>query len=55
MHMSKEDHMGEGTSSICRKGTNTTDGKACAIKVYKDQRKANSKQGDVTLQKYKRQ
>lgn len=37
MSMDKADIMGEGTSSICRKGTNTETGEAVAIKTYKDQ------------------
>lgn len=57
MHMGKDDVMGEGTSSICRRGT-TMDGKTeVAIKVYKDQAKhgGQGKLKDVTLQKFKRQ
>jgi serine/threonine protein kinase len=53
MNMTKDAIMGEGTSSICRKGTDK-DGKEIAIKVYKDQAKGG-KLKDVTLQKFKRQ
>jgi serine/threonine protein kinase len=50
MHMGKDDIMGEGTSSICRRGT-TKDGKTeVAIKVYKDQEKKGGK-----VKKFKRQ
>jgi serine/threonine protein kinase len=45
--------MGEGTSSICRRGTDLK-GKEVAIKVYKEQSKGG-KIKDVTLQKFKRQ
>jgi len=57
MLMGKEDNMGEGTSSICRKGTDIASGKEVAIKVYKEQKKAKegSKGGDVTLLKFRRQ
>mmetsp|Transcript_11962 Transcript_11962/g.21913 ORF Transcript_11962/g.21913 Transcript_11962/m.21913 type:complete len:682 (+) Transcript_11962:128-2173(+) len=56
MLMDKESIMGEGTSSICRKGKVIATGDPVAIKVYKEQRGKNGKkQDDVTLQKYRRQ
>mmetsp|Transcript_32135 Transcript_32135/g.88653 ORF Transcript_32135/g.88653 Transcript_32135/m.88653 type:complete len:666 (-) Transcript_32135:97-2094(-) len=57
MLMSKEDIMGEGTSSICRKGYEVKTGTKVAIKVYKEQQKAHSsgRAKAVTLQKFKRQ
>lgn len=54
MLMTKDAVMGEGTSSICRRGTDK-DNKEIAIKVYKDQSKSGGKMKDVTLQKFKRQ
>lgn len=51
MHMGKDDVMGEGTSSICRKGTANT-GQPVAIKFYKERK---SSKGDATLQKFERQ
>lgn len=53
MAMAKDAIMGEGTSSICRRG-NDEKGKEIAIKVYKEQAKGG-KVKDVTLQKFKRQ
>lgn len=53
MMMTKDAVMGEGTSSICRRGTDK-DGKEIAIKVYKEQAKGG-KLKDVTVQKFKRQ
>jgi len=53
MHMGKEDVMGEGTSSICRRGTNIETGDKVAIKFYKD--KKSSKASDATMQKFERQ
>jgi len=58
MLMGKEDIMGEGTSSICRKGYEIATKKKVAIKVYKDQNKggsSHSKSKGVTLHKFKRQ
>mmetsp|Transcript_88675 Transcript_88675/g.156998 ORF Transcript_88675/g.156998 Transcript_88675/m.156998 type:complete len:664 (-) Transcript_88675:123-2114(-) len=55
MSMDKEAIMGEGTSSICRKGVNTETSAAVAIKVYKDNAKASSKAEDVMMLKFKRQ
>jgi len=55
MNMSKEDIMGEGTSSICRKGTNAETNEALAIKVYKATVKVGSKQEDVMMLKFRRQ
>jgi len=54
MQMSKEDVMGEGTSSICRKATVIQTGLVVAIKVYKTH-KEGAKHEDVKLQKFKRQ
>lgn len=54
MSMAKEDLMGEGTSSICRKGTNNDTKETVAIKVYKAT-KESAKHEDVKLQKFKRQ
>lgn len=55
MELSKESVMGEGTSSICRKGKNMETGAPLAIKVYKNNPKSGSKQEDVMMQKFKRQ
>lgn len=55
MSMDKGDIMGEGTSSICRRGTQRDNGEEVAIKVYKEQAKATGKQKEVTLYKFKRQ
>mmetsp|Transcript_50678 Transcript_50678/g.151619 ORF Transcript_50678/g.151619 Transcript_50678/m.151619 type:complete len:686 (-) Transcript_50678:131-2188(-) len=60
MLMSKEDIMGEGTSSICRRGYEVATGRKVAIKVYKEPKSsstshASSKNKAVTLQKFKRQ
>jgi hypothetical protein len=52
MTMDKEAVMGEGTSSICRKGTNVETGAAVAIKVYKETQK---KDDNVMMLKFKRQ
>eukprot|EP00933_Yihiella_yeosuensis_P018659 TRINITY_DN15240_c0_g1_i3.p1 TRINITY_DN15240_c0_g1~~TRINITY_DN15240_c0_g1_i3.p1 ORF type:complete len:689 (+),score=146.41 TRINITY_DN15240_c0_g1_i3:50-2116(+) len=54
MKMSKQDIMGEGTSSICRKGINLKTREEVAIKVYKATRDGK-KSEDVKLQKFKRQ
>jgi len=50
MGTTKEDIMGEGTSSICRKGIDIESGEPVAIKVYKASSKAS-----VLLQKFRRQ
>mmetsp|Transcript_62375 Transcript_62375/g.118423 ORF Transcript_62375/g.118423 Transcript_62375/m.118423 type:complete len:667 (+) Transcript_62375:40-2040(+) len=55
MNMGKEDIMGEGTSSICRKGTVMESGNAVAIKVYKGTVKSGSKAEDVMMLKFRRQ
>jgi len=55
MSMAKEDVMGEGTSSICRKGTNSETGDALAIKIYKNVAKAGTKQEEVMMLKFRRQ
>jgi serine/threonine protein kinase len=49
MGMTDDDFMGEGTSSICRKGIDTQTGKVVAVKVYKD------KVDQTTLIKFRRQ
>jgi len=48
MQMSQQDVMGEGTSSICRRGISIDSGDAVAIKVYKEHR-------DATVMKFRRQ
>lgn len=55
MHMGNGDIRGEGTSSICRRGTNLETGEEVAVKVYKEKISGNAKASDVTLQKFKRQ
>jgi len=55
MFMGKDDVMGEGTSSICRKGQNIEDQSAVAIKIYKGTQKQNAKQEEVMMLKFKRQ
>lgn len=50
----KEDFMGKGTSSVCRRGVDTENGKQVAIKLYREQ-SAGGKIKDTTMQKYKRQ
>eukprot|EP00435_Cladocopium_sp_Y103_P060696 s396_g22.t1 len=54
MSTSKQDLMGEGTSSICRKGVCLETGQEVAIKVYKAPKDPN-KGEDVRLQKFRRQ
>lgn len=54
MNMGKDDMMGEGTSSICRKGTNNKSNEQVAIKVYKS-KKEGQKHEDVKMLKFKRQ
>eukprot|EP00427_Karlodinium_veneficum_P029686 CAMPEP_0169208308 /NCGR_PEP_ID=MMETSP1016-20121227/14062_1 /TAXON_ID=342587 /ORGANISM="Karlodinium micrum, Strain CCMP2283" /LENGTH=614 /DNA_ID=CAMNT_0009285673 /DNA_START=1610 /DNA_END=3458 /DNA_ORIENTATION=- len=54
--MEKEAEMGQGTSSICRKGVNIKTQDAVAIKVYKESKSSSSsKQEDVMMLKFKRQ
>lgn len=55
MHMDNDSYMGEGTSSICRKGTRKDNGEPVAIKVYKEPKKAGGKALDVMMHKFKRQ
>jgi len=55
MSLRKEDIMGEGTSSICRKATNCETGATVAIKVYKAARHTSAKSEDIKMQKFKRQ
>jgi len=57
MNRGKEDIMGEGTSSICRKGVVIETNNPVAIKVYKSSKgKAeDAKSEDVKLQKFLRQ
>lgn len=54
MSTSKKDVMGEGTSSICRKGVHLQTGQEVAIKVYKAS-KEGKKAEEVKMQKFKRQ
>ncbi|CAK9067076.1 unnamed protein product [Durusdinium trenchii] len=54
MGMTKQDLMGEGTSSICRKGVCLETNQEVAIKVYKAL-KDSHKGEDVRLQKFRRQ
>jgi serine/threonine protein kinase len=51
--MDKEAEMGQGTSSICRRGINADTNEPVAIKVYKDSSKG--KVDDVMMLKFKRQ
>merc|ERR1711963_86445 len=56
MFMSEEDIMGEGTSSVCRKGRNIETGELVAIKVYKSKRSSRrSPNEEVSLIKFQRQ
>jgi len=54
MSFSKEDLMGEGTSSICRKGTKLDNGQQVAIKVYKASKGGRDAE-EVKIMKFKRQ
>lgn len=54
MSTAKEDVMGKGASSICRKAKDMQTGKTVAIKVYKEQM-SGGRVKDTTLQKYRRQ
>mmetsp|Transcript_20322 Transcript_20322/g.36292 ORF Transcript_20322/g.36292 Transcript_20322/m.36292 type:complete len:686 (-) Transcript_20322:45-2102(-) len=49
---SKEDYVGEGSSSVCRKGISIATGEAVAIKVYKAK---SSKSEEVRIQNFVRQ
>lgn len=58
MYMSDEDVMGEGTSSICRKGKDLETGDMVAIKMYKKKkRKGHGRDitDEVTMKKFQRQ
>lgn len=55
MGTKKEDITGEGTSSICRKGTEIATGQEVAIKVYKEKAVKKKKDEEVKMQKFKRQ
>jgi len=55
MHMEDSDIMGEGTSSICRRGTDIETGEPVAIKVYKTKSKQDGGSMEVMLTKYRRQ
>jgi len=56
MFMAKTDIMGEGSSSICRRGENALTGEPVAIKVYKEQSSGrSSKVKAVMLAKFRRQ
>jgi serine/threonine protein kinase len=52
MKMDDSDVLGEGTSSICRRGVDEMTGKEVAIKVYKKKRGVTT---SVTLKKFRRQ
>lgn len=53
MMMSSGDTLGEGTSSICRRGTIKDTGEEVAIKVYKSSKQAQK--GGTVLRKFERQ
>merc|ERR1740138_709920 len=59
MSLAREDIMGEGASSICRRGTNIATGEVVAIKVYKSAKPSPGRPTkyieDVKLQKFIRQ
>lgn len=63
MHLEDKDLCGEGSSSICRRGTHLRTGQAVAIKYYKpheekdksSRSRSKSKYEDVVLAKFKRQ
>merc|ERR1719453_2267483 len=55
MDMSKEGMMGEGTSSICRRGRSLATGEILAVKVYKPPKKSDKDGMKTMLLKYKRQ
>lgn len=54
MGTSDEDHMGEGTSSVCWRGVDTQSNAPVAIKIYKAQQGGGSI-SEVTLVKFRRQ
>jgi len=66
MHMLQQDVMGEGSSSICRRGVDTVSGRPVAIKIYKltpdfaesptaDQASGEEDWNAITALKFKRQ
>ncbi|CAK0909776.1 unnamed protein product, partial [Prorocentrum cordatum] len=55
MHMAEEDIMGEGTYSICRRGTMLKTNELVAIKVYKTKEKSKPGQEEVLLTRFRRQ
>jgi len=56
MFMGTDDIMGEGSSSICRRGEVIDSKEPVAIKVYKEKKeKTNTKTNEVKMQKFKRQ
>jgi len=55
MYMSPHELMGEGTSSICRRGVVIEGGTEVAIKVYKDVKGGSSRIKETTLAKFRRQ
>jgi len=55
MDITKQGFLGEGSFSICRKGTNITTGEAVAIKAYKVQVGCNENLNGTTLKKFKQQ
>jgi len=55
MDITKQGFLGEGSFSICRKGTNITTGEEVAIKAYKVQVGCNENLNGTTLKKFKQQ
>lgn len=55
MRTSEDAIMGEGTSSICRKGIDTHSGEKVAIKSYKMPEDMSQEDKEVTMQKFVRQ
>mmetsp|Transcript_7026 Transcript_7026/g.15388 ORF Transcript_7026/g.15388 Transcript_7026/m.15388 type:complete len:642 (+) Transcript_7026:135-2060(+) len=55
MLMGPDDVVGEGTSSICRKGVEIATGQELAIKVYKTKKNDDKNSAKVRLVKFKRQ
>jgi serine/threonine protein kinase len=56
MHMTEDDIMGEGNSSICRRGTNLQTNETVAIKVYKTSKsKSKPGQSETLRTKFARQ
>lgn len=55
MSMTKDGLLGEGSFSICRKGTDLTTGEAVAIKFYKVQQNSNENTSGAILDKFVKQ